>query len=460
MAYQVASCNRNRKRVKERITNGDTGKSYPLFLLPVVRSPEMARQAYRLTDLEIRQAKPDRNGIKRLVLLDGYGLRLVITPAGRKYWQFKTAAGGKEQLVQLGIYPAMGLDDARKRSDEVRGVVREGRSPVIEGRILKIRNRTQTATTFEGVAIELLEGKAKNVSPAYYKKISGAIKANLYPMLGPLPIQSIDAPILRAALRKIEERGSLEMLGNVRRWAGEVFDLAKANGQFKGDNPATSLLRNVFKKHSGERMRALDWIEIPDFMKGLDSMSGELSTAIAVRLILLTACRPGEVRGAKWTEFDVDGARWEIPGERMKMRQMHAVPLSRQVLALLGDLRKLTGHSEYLFPARVGAAAKHITDMTVLKAVKRAAGRDVHAHGLRAVFSTHVGESLKWPDAVKEAALAHYKGGVEGKYDRATHYKERAKLMQWYADEIDAAVKGAKVIPLQRKTAIQRPKSA
>lgn len=416
----------------------------------------MARLAFRLNDLELRQAKPDPDGKKSLVLPDGHGLRMVVNPSGQKYWQFKTAAGGKESTIQLGIYPAMSLEAARGEAGRMRELVREGRSPATEKRLLKIRNRTLTATTFEGIADELLEGKQKNVSPAYYKKISGAIKANLYPMLGPLPIQSIDAPILRAALRKIEERGSLEMLGNVRRWAGEVFDLAKANGQFKGENPASALLRNVFKKHSGERMRALDWKEIPGFQQGLDSIAAEPETVLAIRLILLTACRPGEVRGAKWAEFDLDRGRWEIPPARMKMRQMHAVPLSRQVLALLADLKKLTGHSEYLFPARVGANAKHITDMTVLKAVKRAAVRDVHAHGMRAVFSTHVGDSLKWPDAVKEAALAHYKGGVEGKYDRATHYKERAKLMQWYADEIDLAVKGAEVIPISGKALARR----
>jgi integrase len=409
----------------------------------------MARLAYRLTDLECRQAKPSPDGKKRLVLPDGYGLRLAVHPSGSKHWQFKTAAGGKESTLQLGRYPDMGLDDARAEAAKMRGIVRDGRSPVTESRIRKIKNKVSTATTFEGIASELLEGKKKNVSEAYYKKMSGSIRANLYPLLGPLPIQSIDAPILREALRKIEARGALELLGNVRRWAGEVFDLAKANGQFSGDNPAAALLRNVFKKHKGERMRALEWSEVAGFSKGLDSMAGEPATALAVRMVMLTACRPGEVRGAKWSEFDIDGARWEIPAERMKKRQMHAVPLSRQVLALLAELRQLTGHSEYLFPARVGATAKHITDMTVLKAVKRAAARDVHAHGLRAVFSTHVSDSLKWPDVVKEAALAHYKGGVEGKYDRATHYKERVKLMQWYADEVDSAVKGANVIELR-----------
>lgn len=413
----------------------------------------MPRTANRLSDLTIRQAKPDSKGKKSVVLPDGHGLRLVITPAGRKHFEFKTAAGGIERTARLGLYPEVSLDDARKEAAKLRRWAKDGRNPVAERRAELLRNRVEAITTFEAVAESLLEGKKKNVSAAYYKKISGGIRANLFPILGPLPIQSIDPPILREVLRKIESRGSLDMLGNVRRWAGEVFDFAKANGQFKGDNPAAALLRNVFQKHSGERMRALEWDEMPGFMRALVSMEAEEVTVLAIRLLVLTACRSGEVRGARWTEFDFERARWEIPEERMKMRMMHAVPLSRQVLELLTELKALTGKSEFLFPARRGAKANCITDMTVLKAVKRAAGRDVHAHGLRAVFSTHVAESLKWPDAVKEAALAHYKRGVEGAYDRATHYKERVKMMQWYADEIGAAVAGAEVLNLQKDAA-------
>lgn len=412
----------------------------------------MSREANRLNDLIIRQTKPDIAHGKSIILADGYGLRLVVCPNGRRYWQFRTKAGGKESTAQLGIYPAMSLDKARQEAQRMRDLVREGRSPVAENRMNKLRNRMISATTFEGVASELLEGKMKNVSPAYYKKISGGIRANLFPMLGPLPIQSIDASILREALRKIENRGSLEMLGNVRRWAGEVFDYAKAHGSYVGDNPATALLRNVFKKHRGNHMLALEWDEIPGFVNALTEMNAEEGTVWAIRLLMLTACRPGEVRGAKWSEFDLDRARWEIPAERMKLRKMHAVPLSLQALSLLKELQKLTGNREFLFPARQGAKAKTITDMTLLKAVKRAAGRDVHAHGLRSVFSTHVGDSLKWPDAVKEASLAHYKTGIEGAYDRSTHYKERVKLMQWYADEVDLAVKGAMVIPILSKS--------
>ncbi|PKO84918.1 MAG: integrase [Betaproteobacteria bacterium HGW-Betaproteobacteria-11] len=404
----------------------------------------MPRQANRLNDLVIRQTKARKDA--NVILADGYGLRLVITPSNRRYWQFKSKAGGKESTAQLGLYPTMGLDDARKEAQRMRDLVREGRSPVAENKIRKLRNRMQSATTFEGVANELLEGKKKNCSPAYFKKISGGLRANLFPMLGPLPIQSIDAPILREALRKIEERGALEMLGNVRRWAGEVFDFAKAHGQYAGDNPANALLRNVFERHQGERMRALEWSEIPVFVKALDTIKAEPETLAAIRLLMLTACRPGEVLGARWAEFDTLRARWAIPGERMKMRKPHAVPLSKQVRAVLEELRKLTGTNEYLFPSRVGSKVATLSGMALLKAVRRAAGRDIHAHGFRAVFSTYVAESLKWPDAVKEAALAHGKQGIEGAYDRATHYAERAKLMQWFADEVDATVKGAEVI--------------
>jgi integrase len=413
----------------------------------------MARETNRLNDLVIKQAKPNAKEKKSAILPDGDGLRLVVTPTGRKYWQFKTKAGGKESTAQLGIYPAMSLDKARQEAQRMRDLVREGRSPVAENRIRKLRNRTASATTFEGVANELLEGKKKNVSPAYYKKLSGGIRANLLPILGPLPIQSIDAPILREALRKIEARGALEMLSNVRRWAGEVFDLAKSNGNYEGDNPADSLLRNVFQRHSADKMKTLEWVEVPDFIRALDTLKAEPETVSAIRLLMLSACRPGEVLGARWAEIDDEKARWEIPAERMKMKKLRAVPLSRQALAVLADLRKLTGQGDYLFPSRPGSAVKTLSGMALLKAVKRAAGREVHAHGFRSLFSTHVAESLKWADALKEAALAHSKLGVEGAYDRAMHYMERIKLMQWYSDEIDSAVKGAEVIPISSKTA-------
>jgi integrase len=414
----------------------------------------MARVSSRLTDLALRQAKPDPEGKKTLVLPDGNGLRLTITPGGRKFWQYRTAVGGTERTAQIGEYPSMTLDAARQRTAELMDFGRQGRNPVAEHKANKLRNRIKAITTFEAVATELLVGKKQNVSAAHYKKVSGALKANLYPVIGSLPIQEITPPMLREALRGLEKRGALDYLAGIRRWAGEVFDYAKAHGHYLGDNPAHALRKNVFKKHEGGHMKALAWADVGAFAKGLDSLNAERPTACAVQLLLLTACRPSEVREAKWSEFDFDRARWEIPAERMKKREMHAVPLSRQAMAVLEELKKITGEGEYLFPSRGGSKQPCISDMTLLYAVKRAAGKEVHAHGLRATFSTHVSESLKWDDKVKEAALAHRKAGkTEASYDRATHYVERMKLMQWYADEIDAAVKGADVIPINGKSA-------
>lgn len=414
----------------------------------------MTRTANRLTDLAIRQAKPYPDGAKTKVLPDGYGLRLTVTPAGRKFWQYRTAVGGVERTAQIGEYPAMSLEAARQKAAELRELGRQGRNPVAEHQAAKLRNRISAETTFESVALELLAGKKKSVSEAHYNKVSGALKANLYPTLGPLPIQEISPPMLREALRKLENRGALDYLAGVRRWAGEVFDYAKAHGYFIGDNPAHALRKNVFQKHKGGHMKALAWADVGEFARNLGTLAAEGATYYAVHLLLLTACRPSEVREARWAEFDLDRARWEIPGDRMKKGEMHAVPLSRQALAVLQELRDLTGDGEYLFPSRAGSKSPCLSDMALLYAVKRAAGKDVHAHGLRATFSTHVSESLKWDDKVKEAALAHRKASkTEASYDRATHYAERTKLMQWWADEIDAAVKGAEVIPITSKTA-------
>jgi integrase len=411
----------------------------------------MARLTERLTDLAIRKAKPNQD--RNRVLPDGAGLRVVITPTGTKHFEFKSAVGGKERTARLGQYPNMSLDAARQEAGRLRQLSKSGINPVAEKQIERIRNRVSAGNTFEKVAEELLAGKKKNCSESYFKRMHSAIKANLYPMLGNLPVQRIDAPILLESLRRIEVRGALDMLTDVRRWASEIFDYAKAHGQYTGDNPADALLRNVFEKHKGSNMRTIDWSEVPAFWDGLNTLTADPATVAAVRLVVLTASRPGEVRAAQWKEFDFENRRWNVPAERMKMKKPHSVPLSKQAMEVLTNLQVLTHHSAYLFPSRFkGTKSPVISDMGILKAVKKASGKDIHAHGFRALFSTHVAESGMWPDSVKEAALAHSKRGVEGVYDRATHYAERVKLMQWYADEIDRAVQGAEVIPI-RKTA-------
>lgn len=411
----------------------------------------MAQGLERLSAVEVKQAKPDPSG-KARILADGGGLRLVIRANGAKYWQFKTAKGGKETTLQLGVFPTVSLSDARKGAQELREQQSGGLDIVTERRLGAIDRKVKQDTTFQSVVDELVAVKKKNgISASYAEKLEGAIKANLTPKLGAMPIQKIEAPYLKEILRPIEARGSLDMLGFVLRIAGETFDLAKSNGTFKGDNPAHVLRSNVFTKHKRGHMAALEWSEMNGYMHRLDACRGTFANIACLRLILLTAARPGEARGARWAEFDLAKACWTIPAERMKSRKIHRIPLARQAVAMLRELHQLTGEGEYLFPGKLGAASPIVSDMAILKAVRRTAGHDnVDAHGFRATFRTHAEDSGLWSFEVMEAALAHgKKDQVVASYARATHYDQRVKLAQWYADQLDAVKNGGQVIQLQ-----------
>lgn len=410
----------------------------------------MARGIHRLDPITVRQEKPDPAGKSR-ILPDGGGLRLLIRPNGDKYWQFRTASGGKETTLQVGIYPDMGLADARARAAEIRQQISAGLNPALERKLDAIRRLADRETTFKAVADELVDVKRRNgSSESYVDKITGALESNLFPKLGPMPIKRIDAALLKGVLRPIEARGSLDMLRFVLRIAGEVFDLAKTDRRFEGDNPAHALKVNVFAKHKKGKMAALPWGDMAGFLHRLDGCYGEFATICCVRLMMLTATRPGEARGARWGEFDLDSACWTIAAERMKGRKAHRVPLAHQTVAMLRKLRDVTGTGHYLFPGQRGAKTPTLSDMALLKAVRRTAGHnDVDAHGFRAVFRTHAEESGLWSFEVMEAALAHgKKDAVVGSYARATHYTQRAKLAQWYADELDRVKRGGEVIPL------------
>ena len=404
----------------------------------------MAQARARLTAVEVRQAKPDPAGKSR-ILPDGGGLRLVIHPNGSKYWQFRVARNGKETSLQLGTFPDVDLATARELANEMRKKASAGLDLATERKLDKLAKAAESAITFKSVAQELLDIKRRNgISESYYQKIEGAFKANLFPTLGDVPIHRIEPALLKNELKPIEARGSLDMLRFVLQIAGAVFDLAQTDGRFKGDNPAQALRRNVFAKHKRGSMKALAWEEMPGFLHRLDGFYGEFATACCIRLILWTATRPGEARNARWEEFDLNKACWTIPAERMKLRQEHRIPLPQQAVAMLKELKLLTGAKEYLFPSQRGSKAVTISDMAILQAIRRTVGHDqVDAHGFRAVFRTHAGESLRWEESVLEAALAHgKKNAVIGAYDRATHYAERKKLMQWYADELDRVKKG------------------
>ena len=381
-------------------------------------------------------------------------MRLLVYASGVKVWQQQDYTGGKNTTIQLGRYPSMSLADARKAASATRESIRQGGNPVVERRVEKAKRRTSSETSFQAIAEELLAAKGKSVSPAYQKKLTNTFNANLYPSIGKLPIQEITAPILRDTLRPIEKREALDMLAFTRRIAGEVFEFAKATGRFVGDNPAFALRRNIFKQHQGEHMAALGWKDMTEFLRQLDDMRGQFQTIAAIRLLVLTGARPGEVTGAKWSEFDIERAQWSISVERMKKRRMHIIPLARQTLELLQALHPITGHQDYLFPSQRQkfTQSKTLSVEGLIDGVRRHVPDDknVTSHGFRSVFRTHAQESELWSEKVMEYALAHVeKNMTKAAYARATHLTTRAKLAQWYADELDTVKKG-NIVPFRK----------
>lgn len=410
---------------------------------------QMGQGIERLSAIEVKNAKPNPDG-KARILADGGGLRLCIKPNGAKYWQFRSKSGGKETTLQLGTFPRMSLAEARIEANRLRRQKDDGLNPAIERKFEDAQRKAESNATFKSVAERLLEAKESNgISESYLNKIKQGLNANLYGDLGDLPIQRITSPLLKTSLMPIQKRGSTDMLRFILRIAGEVFDYAKTDGLFSGDNPAHALRKNVFAQHRSAHMEALDWSRMNAYMNKLDTCGGEFSTVCCLKLLILTGCRPGEARGAKWSEFDLENACWTIPAERMKARKTHKIPLARQTLAMLKELQQVTGHKEFLFPGQRGAKTETLSDMALLKCARRADSADskITAHGFRAVFRTHAEESGLWPFEVMEAALAHGKqNSVVAAYARATHYDQRIKLAQWYAYELDKVKSGLKVL--------------
>ena len=405
----------------------------------------MRQGIHRLTALDVKNAKPSPDGRAR-ILPDGGGLRLCIYPNGSQYWQFRSKKNGKETTLQLGTYPRMSLAEAREEAQRLRRQKDDGLDIAQERKLEAVQRKADASATFRAVVERLLDAKQANgISPSHFKKIKQGIEANLYADLGDLPIQKITSPMLKTALMPIQKRGSLNMLGFMLGISREIFNYAKDEGLFTGDNPAEALKKNVFARHRGENMKALDWTRMNGYLHRLEACPGEFSTVCCARLMMLTATRPIEARGAQWTEIDFKAHCWTVPAERMKGRKPHKIPLARQAMEMLKALHEVTGHKPYLFPSKRGSKAVVLSDEALLKCVRRADAPNsrITSHGFRAVFRTHAEESGLWSFDVMEAALAHgKKNTVVAAYARATHYTERQKLAQWYADQLDLVQKG------------------
>lgn len=409
----------------------------------------------RLSDAAIRKAKP---GSKPQKLADGAGLYLLLNPTGSKLWRMKYRVQGREKLLALGAYPEVSLAAAREACASARKKLALGIDPGAERKEAKqaqAEAEALAADTFETVAREWMARRLSHdgISEATGAKDRWRLETYLFPTIGARPIAEINARELRKVLRQIEETGKLETASRAKINAGQVFRWAILEG--RADNDPTATLRGLFStpKHT-HRAAVTDPVRIGELLRAIDGYTGQFTTLGALKLAPLVFVRPGELRKAEWPEIDLDGALWRIPAERMKMKAAHLVPLSTQAVGVLRELRELTGSGTLVFPA-IGSRGKPMSENTINLALRRLGyGKDeMTGHGFRAMAATRLNE-MGWNADAIERQLAHAESNkVRAAYTHAAQYlEERTRMMQAWADYLDALREGGNVVPIKRKT--------
>ncbi|GFE91331.1 tyrosine-type recombinase/integrase [Steroidobacter agaridevorans] len=397
-----------------------------------------------LTEKTIQAAKAAEKPTK---LFDGGGLYLLVNPQGSRLWRLKYRVHGKEKLLAIGAYPDVSLKRAREKRDDARRLLADGIDPNAQRRAEKLA----AADTFEAIAREWLELQHKKLSPTTYVKALWIFETLLFPSIGSQPIRKLTAADVLAVVRRIEARGKHETAHRAKQRCGQVIRFAISTG--RADRDPTSDLRGALAPVVRTNRPAItEPAQIGQLLNAIDSYTGHASTAFALKLAPLLFVRPGELRGARWEEFELDAKEplWRIPAERMKMRETHVVPLSKQVVKLLDDLRPWSGTSEFLFPS-VLSNQRPISDNTINSALRRLgyASDEMCGHGFRAMASTRLNEQGWHPDII-ELQLAHAeRNKVRAAYNRAERLTERRKMMQAWADYLDVLRAGAKVVPLR-----------
>ena len=397
-----------------------------------------------LTDTMVRNAKPGQKAIR---LKDDRGLYLEVTPAGGKLWRLRYWLNSRENRISLGVYPDVSLKDARERRDEARKLIANGVDPS-KARQEEKAEAAAEALTFEHVAREWYERFKPKWSPSHSLDVIQRLEKNVFPSLGPKSIRDIAAPELLAAVRLIEGRGAVESARRILQMCGQIFRYAIATGQADRDI-AADLRGSLPPAREKHHASITDPKAVAQLMRAIDGYQGAFMVLCALRLAPLVFVRPGELRHAEWSEIDLDGAEWRIPAPKMKMKEQHIVPLSRQAVAILRELHPLTGAGRYVFPS-VRTSARAMSENTVLAALRRLGYTkdEMTGHGFRSMASTLLNE-LGWNRDAIERQLAHAeRNAVRAAYNFAEHLPERRRMMQAWADYLDKLKAGAKVTPL------------
>ncbi|MFG1190757.1 tyrosine-type recombinase/integrase [Xanthobacter flavus] len=397
-----------------------------------------------LSDVAVRSAKPQPRPVK---LSDGGGLHLLVTPTGGRLWRLAYRFEGKQKQLALGAYPAVGLADARKARDAAKSALAAGVDPAAKAKAEKAARQTAAANTFNLIADELLEKLAQeNRSATTLDKVAWLL-GFAREELGNRPISEITAAEVLSVLKKMEARGRRESAGRLRSTIGRVFRYAAATARTDRD-PTLALKGSLVTPTVVHRPAVTDPKAFGALLRAIAGFDGQPTTRAALQLMPILFPRPGELRMAEWSEFDLDKAEWTIPAARMKMRRPHRSPLPRQAVSILKRLHQITGRGRLAFPL-IRTVLRPISENTMNAALRRLgyANDEVTPHGFRATASTLLNESGLWHADAIERQLAHLDGNAVRKaYARGEHWDERIRMMQWWADRLDELAREKAVI--------------
>ncbi|WP_213763507.1 integrase arm-type DNA-binding domain-containing protein [Caballeronia sp. dw_19] len=398
----------------------------------------MPKRADPLTDMQVRKAKPSESPYR---LADGKGLYLQVMPTGARYWRMKYRFDEKERLASFGVYPEVSLAEAREKCLAARRLLADGLDPSEQKRAIKRTRVLAAASSFEAVAREWFDNQKDGWSEIYAGKVIGSLEVDVFPRIGSKPIADIEAPQMLEIVRLVEARGVRETAKRILQRSRAVFQYGIMTGRCSR-NPAADIdAETILKKGPGvQHMARVKILEIPSLMRDIAGYQGEMVTRLALQFMALTFTRTTEMIRMEWPEVDERAAEWRIPAERMKMRDPHIVPLSRQALAIVAQLRDFNGAERYVFQSVEGRTRGPISNNTMLYALYRMGYKSrMTGHGFRGLAATVLRE-LGYSREVVDVQLAHAeRNQVTAAYVHAEYLPERRLMMQRWADYLDAA---------------------
>lgn len=389
----------------------------------------------KLTNTACKNAKPTENSYK---LSDGRGLHLLVKPNGGKYWRYRYRFLKAEKQLALGVYPEVSLAEAREKHEVARKLLANGVDPNENNKAKKLASEEQANNTFEVIAREYFSKETPTRSQTHSARIILSLEKDVFPWIGKRPISAINSPELLNVIRRIEFRGVLDTAHRALRNCGQVFRYAIVTGRAEKD-PSIHLKGAIPPAKEGHFAALTEPKAIGELLRAMDGYIGYPIIKLALRLSPLIFVRPGELRHAEWHEIDFDKAEWHIPAHKMKMKQAHIVPLSKQAIEILREAHILTGHRQYVFPG-VRSPNRPISNNALLAALRRMGytSDEMTTHGFRAMARTVLDEVLGIRPDFVEHQLAHAVRDPNGRaYNRTAHLVERKKMMQQWADYLD-----------------------